>query len=314
MLKNALVTFLLLPFLLCACTSIHIEQPQPSYTVGVALKAMNSQHWQEIRSGMEEAAAKSNVQLLLLYPKQEEATLEQEELISALMDSEIDALIVAPCDSYHTAWFVEEAQDKGIVSMAVDTRAYDSALPYVGADNTKIGQLAATFLSQNLHPDSNIGVISGSSSQSPHRERISGFSEQLEQTLPQAGIDIRYTDSSYVQGLEQSQIFLQANYEALFCTNAVTGLAAAQMQTQLNSNAFIVAVDTQDDALYAVMDGSIDALITQSGYEIGYQAILSIVTSLKTGQPPEDVLIPSQLLTQDNITQFIQSPFLEKEK
>ncbi|MDR3765772.1 MAG: substrate-binding domain-containing protein [Butyricicoccus sp.] len=304
--KKALVVGIMA--LLCACAPVHREQAQPSYTIGVVLKAMNSQHWMEMRSGMEQAAAECDAQLLLLYPEQEEAVQEQDELIASVLDSGIDALLVAPCDSYHTAWFAEKAHDQGILTLTVDTQAGDSAIPYVGADNVGIGQRAADFLAERLDTGAKVGVIAGSRQQSTHIDRIAGFTDRLTQALPTAQTQVRYTDSQYAQGMEQAQILLRdEGCSALFCTNAVMGLAAAQVQDQLGTDAWIVAVDTQDDALYAVLDGAMDALITQSGYEIGYQAVSSAVQALQDGRSIKDVRIASELLTEENIASFMEA-------
>ena len=293
--------------LLCACTPIHMEENLPSYTVGVVLKAMNSQHWLEIRSGMEQAAVDRDAELLLLYPENEQAVAEQDELIQSLLDREVDALLVAPCDSYHTAWFGEQAQDRSILCISVDTKAYDCDLPYVGADNTDIGRIAADCIAENLQEQDFVGVISGPTRQSSHIDRFAGFQARLDAVCPDVKIEVGHTDSRFAQGLEQAEAFLhRADCGALFCTNAVTGLAAAQAQNQMGTDAWIVAVDTQDDALYAVQDGTIDALVTQSGYEIGYQAICVAVDALEDGTRPEDLLLPSQLLTQDTIDAFME--------
>lgn len=306
--KRKVIAVWLLPLvLLCACSPIHMEEKLAEHTIGVVLKAMNSQHWLEIRSGMEQAAVDCNAELLLLYPENEEAVEEQDALIQSLIDRDVDALLVAPCDSYHTAWFCEQAKAQSMLCLTVDTKAYDSDLPYVGADNAEIGRIAAEYIAENVQQPCYVGVIAGPSRQSSHIDRLTGFENQLCEVWPAEMIAVEHTDSRFAQGLKQAELFLQrADCGALFCTNAVTGLAAAQAQAQMQTDALIVAVDTQDDALYAVRDGSIDALITQSGYDIGYQAVCTAVDALVEQTEPEDRLLSSQLLTQDTITAFIQ--------
>lgn len=307
MMKKYRMAILVILVFLCACSPIHMERSQPAHTIGVVLKAMNSQHWLEIRAGMEQAAADHEAELLLLYPDNEQATEEQDELIRTLLGSSVDALLVAPCNSYHTAWFAAQAEEHDILCLTVDTRAYDSTLPYIGADNAAIGCMVADYLAENLGEDSFVGIIAGSTQQSPHIDRITGFQNQLDIQRSAVSVEIRHTDSSFAQGLEQAQLFLsRPDCGALFCTNAVMGLAAAQVQAQLGTDAQIVAVDTQDDALYAVRDGKIDALVTQSGYDIGYHAVDAAIDALERGEEPESRLLSSQLLTQENIAEFIK--------
>ena len=65
----------------------------------------------------------------------------------------------------------------------------------------------------------------------------------------------------------------------------------------MGCQAEIIAVDTQADAYQILEDGTMDALLSQDGYTIGYEAIAAAVHTLETGELPEDKLFASELLT-----------------
>ena len=78
------------------------------------------------------------------------------------------------------------------------------------------------------------------------------------------------------------------------------GAVTAQAQ-QTETSCSIVAVDMQDDAMEAVRDGAMDALITQPGHEIGYQAIETALALLEGKEVSEETLLTGQLLTRENV-------------
>ena len=295
--RNRLLACALLCLLLCGCGGVSYTQRTPTYTVGVVLKAMNSQHWMEMRSGMEQAATDNNIDLKLLYPSAENREDEQDDLIRDTMNSGIDLLMVAPCNSYHTRWFVAEAEQSGLPVLTVDTQAFDSDLPYIGADNTAIGRMAAQHLSDVLPEGASVAIISGASNQSSHNERIQAFRDTLRADLSVSSI--QYTDSEFSQGYECAKNLAETPVRGIFCTSAVLGLGAAAVQPKNAARPLIVAVDTQADAMQAVQDGTIDALITQSGYDIGYRAIETALVTLRTKKMPDDVLLSGELLTKE---------------
>ncbi|MGM9612757.1 MAG: substrate-binding domain-containing protein [Butyricicoccus sp.] len=291
---------LVLALWLTSCGEIHQTVEQPKYTIGVVLKAMNSQYWMEIRSGMEQAASELGVDLLLLAPQDEKAEREQAEHIRNLLNNGVDALLVAPCNSYNTAWFVELAQEKNIPILTVDTRALDSELPYIGADNENIGRMAAKYFAERLPKGARIAVLSGSSKQSTHTARVAAFLDEIHTMNCFAAPAVYYTDGEFSQGYEQARSL--TDVDALFCTSAILGLGAVTAQAQQTEAACpIVAVDTQDDAIEAVRSGAMDALITQPGQEIGHQAMKIALDLLEEKEIPEETLLTGRLLTRDNI-------------
>lgn len=291
---------LLLALLLTGCGEIRQTVEQPAYTIGVVLKAMNSQYWMEIRSGMEQAASDRGVDLLLLAPQDEKAEQEQAEHIRNLLNNGVDALLVAPCNSYNTAWFVELAQEKDIPVLAVDTRALDSELPYIGADNESIGRMAADYFAEKLPDGARIAVLSGSSRQSTHTARVAAFLDEIHALGRFAVPEVYYTDGEFSQGYERARGLTDA--DALFCTSAILGLGAVTAQAQqTETSCSIVAVDMQDDAMEAVRDGAMNALITQPGHEIGYQAIETALALLEGEEVSAETLLTGQLLTRENV-------------
>lgn len=309
------IIFITVALLIAGCSAKEsLEQEQKKYTIGVLVKAMNSQHWMEMRSGIQDAALQYQADVILLYPEDETKTEQQRIMFYDLLEAEPDVILFAPCDSDNSRDLVESAEEKNIKVFALDTRTRDVELPYIGADNYLIGQLAAQQFSRLLEAGDQIGVITGVKTQMSHIERVQGFVDQIVKDGRLKVEEIRYADSDFKQSMEETAGLL-SNYPSLagvFCTSAVMGLGAMEecRAEFLSNNIDIIAVDTQDDALSAVRNGMLQGLVTQNGYEVGYKAVETAVKSLSGQSVPMNTYVETKMLTRINIDEFM-SDYLE---
>jgi ribose transport system substrate-binding protein len=275
------------------------------YSIGVALKTMDSEHWQGIRSGMEQAAKEQNITLTLLSPKDEWAEDEQKVMIQDLLESDIDALIVAPCNSTSTGWFVDRAKEKGITLLTVDTRSLDRDIPYVGIDNEEAGRMAATYLMDNLLQDEKLAVIGGAKKQAQTIDRVGSFEKAITWRSPDTPVTVKKEITGFSDSLHVTKTLIAQEIKGLYCASAVMGLGAAAAEAETGTDICIVTIDSQVDAIKAVQKGTVDALITQSGYDIGQTAIDTAVQYLE-GAPQDNVYLPCELLTQENVDEYLK--------
>ena len=116
MTKFLALFYTLLIMLLVAVVSYSVQKSEekilPQRTIGVVLKAMDSEHWLSVRSGMTEAAQKNNMRLIVITAENETAFAEQNKIIGDLLDNGIDALIVSPTNINRTKEFVDAAREK----------------------------------------------------------------------------------------------------------------------------------------------------------------------------------------------------------
>jgi len=97
---------------------------------------------------------------------------------------------------------------------------------------------------------------------------------------------------------------------AIFCTSGVIGMGAVTAREELGrDDVRLIAVDTQGDVLNAVREGRLDALITQSGYEIGYQAVADAYASLNGETTSSEHYIPNILLTVETVSAFLEEKY-----
>ncbi|WP_304152882.1 sugar ABC transporter substrate-binding protein [Megamonas hypermegale] len=278
----------------------------PKYTVGVVLKAMDSEHWLAVRSSMQKAAKEHNLNLIVLYATDEAAYREQNKIITDLINNDIDALIISSCNINEGTAYLNLAAQKQIPVFSLDEKL--SGIPYIGSDNYSIGQKAAKYMADNLPPGSYVGVIAGSASQDAHIQRTAGFVDYIENHTDLKISTCLADDTKYRQATIQTEKLL-AEYpqtDGVFVTSAIMALGAAEVIDNSAKSVKIIGVDTQNDAIMAIKNHKIDAMISQDGNETGVLAINIVMKYLENHiVPQENNYIENNLITLDNADDYL---------
>ena len=310
MTKFIALFYSMLAMLLIAVVSYSIQKsgetfsPQ-KYTIGVVLKAMDSEHWLSVRSGMIEAAQQNNMRLIVITAENETAFAEQNKIISDLLDNDIDALIVSPTNINHTKEFVDTARKKNIPVFSIDEEI--EGIVYIGSNNYLIGEMAAAFMEKNLPEGSEVSVISGSANQMAHIQRTEGFVDYVEKNSSLRIGKTTAAETQYRQAMNQAEKLLRErpSTRGIFVTSAIMTLGVIEATERNFQTVMIVGVDTQNDAVMAVKNGNIDALISQDGHESGRLAI-EVVAAYLNNQPIEKYnFINNELITAENAEHFL---------
>lgn len=101
---------LFMTVILCCGCSNHSswQKAKDRYVVGVVTKSNTSEYWMSVNSGMEAAAAKYNMDVIMLAPDSELDREVQEKQVEKLINQNVDALAVAPIDSYYIPDYLEK--------------------------------------------------------------------------------------------------------------------------------------------------------------------------------------------------------------
>ena len=309
MTKFLALFYMLLIMLLVAVVSYSVQKSEekifPQRTIGVVLKAMDSEHWLSVRSGMTEAAQKNNMRLIVITAENETAFAEQNKIIGDLLDNGIDALIVSPTNINRTKEFVDAAREKNIPVFSIDEEI--DGIIYIGSNNYLIGEMAAAFMEKNLPEGAEVSVISGSANQNAHIQRTAGFVDYIEKNSSLRIGTTMAAETQYRQAMNQAEkLFRQRpNTRGIFVTSAIMTLGVIEATEKNFQSVRIVGVDTQNDAIMAVKSGSIDALISQDGHESGRLAI-EVVAAYLNNQPTQKYnFISNELITAENAEHFL---------
>ncbi len=305
-------------FLLAGCapqTSYDNNQPDNmlnyKYKVGVVLKAMDSEYGLSLKSGIETASEEFGVNSIIVHPISETDVQAQNIMINDMLNSDVDAIVIMPCDSYNTEQYMNKAKEKDIPVFSMDTEMYGQDEPYIGSNNQEIGTIAAEYMSELLNGKGSVAVLAGTLIQSPHADRLMGFKEYIE---AETDIHIVYEAeaySSFLEGVKKTgEIFeMYPDIDGIFCTNATMALGVVDRMEFMDINRAIpiIGVDTQSDSIHKILDGKIAGMVSQNGYDIAYETIGAVAKYLNGEKVEGNIYIKSDLITKKNALKYLNS-------
>jgi len=149
-----------------------------------------------------------------------------------------------------------------------------------------------------------IKVIPGSASTTA---RENGFQDTVNEKYSQqmVVVDSRYGMSDRAKSLAVAEDLLTAypDLDGIFAANepGAVGALLAVKARGLAGKVKIVGFDSSPSLVEAVRDGTIDSLVVQDPFNIGYQAVKTVVDKLNGKTPLKRIPTKATLITRDNI-------------
>lgn len=181
---------------------------------------------------------------------------------------------------------------------------------WIGPDNYAIGVEDGQFIADKLAGAGKLGVIRGGpADNSIGSDRTNGMLSKVDGT----GIEvITYPDFagwSTDGGVTAAETLLAQNPDlsAIFCENDSMCLGAEKVINDLGKagQIFVVAVDGQKEALVEIMKGGIyQATGLNNADQIGRAGFNRMMAILAGAVPEKDTVLPSPLITVDNVQRF----------
>ncbi len=255
--------------------------------IAVIPKGVTHSFWQTVKAGAEKAASENNAEIIFIAPPVETDIVGQKSLIDAQIANKVDAIVLAAIDAKGLASAVVKAQNAGIPVITIDSGIDpDTSVKFVATDNMKGGAAAADALAKMLPEGGDVGVIPFVKGAGSSDDRENGFKEQLKKypNLKIVGTLYSDSDAGKAQEVTNSMIAANANLRAIFAANEPGGIGAAQAikQKNLKDKIKIVAYDASDKEIEALKEGTLQALIVQQPFEMGYLGVKEAVAAIQS--------------------------------
>ncbi len=263
--------------------------------------------WDVVKTGMEEAARESGVQLEFTGPPHEQMVETQIELFYQAVEKQPHMIILASSDLHRLRAPVTYADRMGIPVLTMDS-AVDSEIPisFVATDNVEAGVKAGRALAEILDkkfPDGNpaVMIMSHSEGTSTAIDREKGVREGLE------GYNIIgtwYCDIDYQVAYDLTKELLTTRpIDAVVGLNEVSTLGVADAVNDLGLGGIIpiVGFDNAAREMAYLEAGVLNAVVVQRPFNMGYLSI-KLAESHLLGEKVEPFLnTGSILITRENM-------------
>jgi ribose transport system substrate-binding protein len=278
--------------------------------IALVTKALDSEFWQRMKSGAEEAAREDpDVKLAILAPTQEINIDQQVSILEDLILKRVAAIAVAPAGVSEIMPVLDKAKAAGIPVVIVDTEApWPSRASFIGIDNRLGGRMAGEHIIQVIGGKGKVAVIRGVLGVSTQEDRLTGFRDSIANQPGIELVSVQPANSERAMGLGVMENILTSHpdLKAVFATNDQMALGAIEAiaARRLTGKIVVVGFDAGQEALRAIDAGKLSAVMAQYPDRIGRRAIEEAIKAAK-GQPVEKrVEIGTALVTRENVGQF----------
>lgn len=278
-------------------------------TIALVPKAMDSEFWLAVRDGARKAVeGRDDVALSILAPDREINVDQQVSILEDQIQRGARVLIVAPAGSAQVAPVLQNAADRGIPVILVDTDApLREKASYVGTDNRAGGALAARHVVERVGTGK-VALIHGVPGNQSQDDRAAGFLETLAGTPGLQVVARQPANSERSLGLTVMENILTAHpdVKAVFATNdqmALGAVEAIRARTP-ESGIIVVGFDATDEAIRAISEGRMSASVAQRPFEMGRRSVEAALALLdgRTVEPRIDT--GTELVTSANAESY----------
>ena len=150
--------------------------------IAVVLKTLSSQYWKIVAAGAKDAAAKNNVDLILLGPPTEDAVEQQINMVQDVIAQKPAALIFSPSQPAASTSILSKVRAAGIPVLLVDTgmpAQFTDYSTFIGTDNIAAGRAGGQALAKNLKKGDKVILLEGAPGNPSMTDRINGAEEVL---------------------------------------------------------------------------------------------------------------------------------------
>lgn len=244
------------------------------------------EYWGVMNRGAADMAILTGVDYRWNAPVQR-STERQIEIIRNAVEQGAEALLVAADDPVLISSAIEEAKAKGVKIIYVDSPADEEAITTLSTDNykagVKAGQIMLTILEETGHALGSVGIIN-LADKANTKLREDGFRDTLERDGRYKLLDTIYTqtdDPAEAQRAAEGLIKENQELVALFGTSEGTSIGVGNAIKGANNQYVGVGFDKSDALLKLLYGGSMNAIIAQNPYTMGYLGMAQALAAIQ---------------------------------
>lgn len=250
------------------------------HTVALVAKSTQTEFWLSVFAGAEAAATEYNLKLTITGPETEEDYEAQNRMVADAVAAGAEALVFSAIDYENNASAIDDAARAGVKIVAIDSSvASEMVSTYIGTDNYAAGRMAAQAALERVEGELTVGIVNYDISSANGQEREHGAVDLLQESGRAEVAAVINTLAEAGQAKEDTEAMLAEHPEinVLLAFNEPTSVGAAEAVSALglSESVFLVGFDSNVVTVDGLQEGSVDALVVQNPYAMGYLGVES---------------------------------------
>ena len=250
------------------------------HKVVLVAKSTQTEFWLSVFAGAQAAAAEYNVELTTMGPETEEDYETQNRMVAEAVADGAEALVFSAIDYENNAAAVDAAGQAGVKIVSIDSGVdSDQVGTYIGTDNYAAGRMAAQAALEGVEGELVVGLVNYDESTANGQERERGVRDALTESgrARVAASVTTLVEAGRAQTDTADLLRNNPEINAVFAFNEPTSVGAARAVAELglSDEVFLVGFDSNVATIDGLQEGSVDALIVQNPYAMGYLGVES---------------------------------------
>ena len=279
--------------------------------IAVIVKTENANFWQNVKKGAEAAGKDLGNEYKVTFqgPQAETAIDEEVNMVNNAINRGVSGIMLAASDPDALIPPVKKAFENGIPVVIIDSGINSDGKYYqsfLATDNRAAGKLAAEkLLAKHGMKKGKVAVMSYTPGAASAIERTGGFMDEVKKQQDIKLMEPLYSQSDMVTALNQTIDVLTSNPDltAIFGANEPTavGMARAIKERGFAGKLVAVGFDGNQDLQNFVRDGTLEGIVVQSSYQMGYKGVNTINKIIKGEKVDKFIDTGVVFVTKDNI-------------
>jgi ribose transport system substrate-binding protein len=279
-----------------------------SYRLALIVGVTGDEFYTTMECGAQAAARELGAELKVQGPEEFSAA-EQTPILNAVIQSNPDAILIAPTDRTAMVAPIQSAVNQDIPVVLVDTtiEKEEIALAQISSDNVEGGRQAGEALAKAIGEEGKVLVISVKPGISTTDQRQQGFEEAIKAypNIEYLGTEFCNDEPTVAATITTSTLRSNPDLKGIFGANVFSGQGAGTGVRQAGKadQVSVVAFDASPTQVEDLREGNVDLLIAQHPNDIGNRGVRIAVDYLENDKEPASKQITTGFttVTRENI-------------
>ena len=230
----------------------------------------------------------------------------QQPIVASVAATTPDAILIAPNDVSALQRPLEEAAKDSKVVL-VDTTVEDPsfAVSEIASDNVGGGAAAFEAIQQLVPDGGQVLVIDNQPGISTSDDRVKGFEDAVAEDSSFEYVGVQYAQNQPAKAADIVTSTLQKypDLKAVFATNlfSAEGAATGIEQAGATGKVQVVGFDAGPAQVEALEDGTVQAIIAQQPFQIGYQGVEQALAALNGEATEAQIQTGFSIITKETL-------------
>jgi ribose transport system substrate-binding protein len=289
-------------------------QSSKKKTIAVIPKATSHLFWLTVQAGAFAAGEQLNVDVLWNGPAQETDYSRQIQILDSMITKHVDGIAVAATERKALLQSLDRAATAGIPITVFDSGVdSENYMTFVATNNYEAGEMAARTLAELLNRRGQVGVVMHAPGSASTMDRERGFQEVMAKEFPNIRIvasQFGLSDRAKARAAAENILTAHNDLDGLFASAepSSVGAAIAVKARGLSGKIKFVAFDSSDSMIEDLKGGTIDAMVVQDPFKMGFEAVQTLVDKLNGKTPPKRIDLHARVIRRDDL----QTPEVQK--